>query len=263
MKIKVLLLEDDREDVDYITGKLEREAPGRYLIHSIEDTRGANVFMSFQQYDILLVDYQLRDADFLGTGTNFIQQLRQSGSHVPCIMITAMPQVAIDKTLTEMINQGQLFFLDKADLPGIHLDVLIHEAIGSDFQILHLEDDEDDADLIRDYITVQLPHRFSLTHVKTIDEAREAMSMVHFEAYLVDLNLGVDKGRDFILELLGMQDDPVIVIISGSDTMYLDTGMIHHLGRKRVSLIAKNDLDPSGLSSLIAHQRSHITRGNN
>lgn len=79
---KILLLEDDVSLIDGLVYSLERNGFSLDVVRTVKD---AENYLSKHEYDLLLLDVTLPD----GTGFEVCEHVRETGSDVPIIFLTA------------------------------------------------------------------------------------------------------------------------------------------------------------------------------
>jgi len=84
-------------------------------------------------------------------------------------------------------------------------------------RVLLLEDDPDDAFLLRDVLEGTAPGQFAIEHVTRLAEAIERLSPSPPDAVLSDLNVLDSQGLDTLLGIRSARSDVPIVVLTGVD----------------------------------------------
>ena len=82
---------------------------------------------------------------------------------------------------------------------------------------LLVEDDDEDADILRRYMSRLADHSVTVTHVHSAEEALAAISGDGFDLVFLDMHLGGADGMDLLDRLKGSCDTPVIVVTGTGD----------------------------------------------
>ena len=84
--MRLLLVEDNPPLADVICRSLRQDG---YVIDWAKDKREADSWLTTQQYDVVLLDLGLPDAD----GSEVLRRLRASGNHTPVLVLSAREAV--------------------------------------------------------------------------------------------------------------------------------------------------------------------------
>ncbi len=84
-------------------------------------------------------------------------------------------------------------------------------------EVLLVEDNPDDADLMRETLTESTPSTFQLTHVERLSEALKRLGQRHFDVALLDLSLPDSKGLETFSRLHSQIPEIPIVVLTGLD----------------------------------------------
>lgn len=87
--------------------------------------------------------------------------------------------------------------------------------------ILLIEDDEDDAFIIKDFLDEAKDIYFETTHVTSLSRALEQLKKADFNAILADLNLPDSQGLETVRVLKRHLTDTPIIVISGLDDQFM------------------------------------------
>ena len=82
---------------------------------------------------------------------------------------------------------------------------------------LLVEDDDEDADILRRYMSRLADYTVAVTHVHSAEEALAAISGDGFDLLFLDMHLGGADGMDLLDRLKGSCDTPVIVVTGTGD----------------------------------------------
>ena len=81
--------------------------------------------------------------------------------------------------------------------------------------ILLVDDDEDDYLLVRDVLAESRHTRFEVHWVQTPDVALEAYRQQPFDGCLLDYHLGAYTGTELLRELIAVQPDAPVIMLTG------------------------------------------------
>lgn len=123
-EIRVLILDDDEDDIFLIEDSINSISDSQYTIKSTTSTQEASALLNSNSIDIVFCDY------FMGkiTGIEFITQQRENSIDIPIILLTGMSDRAADKAALEA---GASDFISKVDLHPDTLDRSIRYALAN------------------------------------------------------------------------------------------------------------------------------------
>ena len=81
--LKILLIEDDRENADYVANGLHEEG---HLVTQVASGAEGLVCVMGNDFDLLIVDRMIPGLD----GLNLVRSLRAAGHHTPVLFLTAL-----------------------------------------------------------------------------------------------------------------------------------------------------------------------------
>jgi diguanylate cyclase (GGDEF)-like protein len=84
-------------------------------------------------------------------------------------------------------------------------------------KLLHVEDDDDDARIVRRALVKEFNNDCALTRVRSLREAIDRVKVVQFDAVLLDLSLTDARGIDIVRTLREVSPDLPIVVLTGTD----------------------------------------------
>jgi two-component system OmpR family response regulator len=84
--LKILLIEDDRENADYVAKGLREE--GHLVVHAANGTEGL-ICATSNDFELLIVDRMIPGLD----GLNLVKSLRAAGHHTPVLFLTALGDI--------------------------------------------------------------------------------------------------------------------------------------------------------------------------
>lgn len=91
-----------------------------------------------------------------------------------------------------------------------------------DWHLLLLDDDEDDYILVNDKVRQFQGRKVTLDWASTYTEAAEKLTSSHFDAALVDYDLGRRNGIEFIREFNGQKPEVPLILYTGRGTHQVD-----------------------------------------
>ena len=122
LPVRVLLVEDDEDDVVLTRTLLNETDPSGYELEWVADYDEALRRLSEGGYDVCLVDYQLG----LRNGIEFIGEVVERGCGAPIILLTGQGDRAVDMAA---MNAGAADFLSKGQLSAALLERAIRYSI--------------------------------------------------------------------------------------------------------------------------------------
>jgi DNA-binding response OmpR family regulator len=120
--VNVLLIDDDEDDYVIIHDMLRTNERDRYRVEWISAYQEAKERLKEDQWDVILVDYDLGTGD----GLELIQLARQNGVKAPLIMVTGRGRYELD---VEAMQSGAADYLPKDMLNPAVLERVIRYAI--------------------------------------------------------------------------------------------------------------------------------------
>lgn len=123
-EIKVLILDDDEDDILLIEDSINCIPDSQYKVTSTTNTQEAADLLNTNSIDIVFCDF------FMGkiTGIEFIAEQRENGIDIPIILLTGMSNREADKAALEA---GASDFISKIDLHPDTLDRSIRYALAN------------------------------------------------------------------------------------------------------------------------------------
>jgi CheY-like chemotaxis protein len=97
----ILVADDDRTCRDSIRKVLEKEG---HNVRVAEDVDGALSELSLGHFDLIVCDYRMPGK----TGLDFLRELKQLGSHIPVLMISACADSTVLESVLELGAAGVL-----------------------------------------------------------------------------------------------------------------------------------------------------------
>src|SRR5687768_421932 len=136
--VKVLLVDDDREDAEMTQRLLENASIGHYIVDWRDGFQSGIEAMAVNEYDVMLLDFRLSGEN----GLDLLRSARDNGTRSPAILLTG--QIDHDLDIKAM-EAGVVDFLEKDTLNSSTLERSIRYAAGrgrSDRERLQLLDAE-------------------------------------------------------------------------------------------------------------------------
>jgi len=92
----------------------------------------------------------------------------------------------------------------------------------SNWHILHVDDDEDDHLIVGQMLQGVYARRVTLEWAVTLDEGRRKLQTNHYDAVLVDYDLGAGSGIDLIREEVQRDDPAPLILLTGRGSYEVD-----------------------------------------
>jgi PAS domain S-box-containing protein len=133
--IKVLLIEDDEDDVLLVRDYLEDSGNFKFELEWEPKPEQARFKMVLGNHDVFLIDYRLGSE----TGLDLIKFVQQKGVITPCILLTGQGDLKVDLDATRF---GAADYLVKTELNGSTLERSIRYALSQAKVIRELDEKE-------------------------------------------------------------------------------------------------------------------------
>lgn len=134
-QIKVLLIEDDEDDVLLAKEYLSDSENFKFELEWIAETDKAREKMMENAHDVILVDYRLGSE----TGLDLIRYAQEKGVLTPCILLTGQGDLKVD---IDASRYGAADYLVKTDLDASMLERSIRYALTQSKVIRELDEKE-------------------------------------------------------------------------------------------------------------------------
>lgn len=122
MNIKLLLIEDDEDDVVLTRDLLDEIAKDQYSMDWVPSGEAARRALASNEYDLCLLDYRLGGED----GLTLLQEAPRLGFTGPIIMLTGQEDASVD---ISALRAGAVDYLVKSQLSGARLARAIRYAV--------------------------------------------------------------------------------------------------------------------------------------
>ena len=125
--------------------------------------------------------------------------------------------------------------------------------------VLLVEDDEDDALLVREYLAESRSATCTISWVRTSGAAVHAVREAPYQVILVDYRLGPDSGVDLIRTLIAQGCTAAIILLTGVgspllDAQAIEAGAIDYLPKAQLT----TDVLERAIRHAIAHKRTQL-----
>jgi signal transduction histidine kinase len=126
-------------------------------------------------------------------------------------------------------------------------------------QVLLVEDDGDDALLIREWLEESEAARFTVEWVNTYQAAMEALERTRHDVYLVDYRLGPHSGLDLVRAIVAQGCPAPVILLTGMNSRAVDleameAGAADYLPKVQLSV----DMLERSVRYALAHKRTQI-----
>jgi len=130
-------------------------------------------------------------------------------------------------------------------------------------KVLLVEDDEDDALLVREWLAESQTARFAVEWVNTYQAALESLARGHHDAYLVDYRLGSHSGVEFVRTAIAQGCSAPMILLTGVgsrtvDLEAMDAGAADFLAKSQLS----GDLLERSIRYALEHKRAAVALQN-
>ena len=236
--ISVLYVDDDEDEFVILADVFKQisditEDDVLELTWTKDFTEGLSKYIS-GKFDICLLDYQLGGKN----AHEFLSCVRLYMNQTPIIVLTHHNGLSLDIGLMEC---GIRAFLPKSDITAISLERTIRHVLGefkhagmeahlsqywevtTSKNILCVEDDLDDYEILHHNLSNIKTTHYHSTHVTNLQLAtQEYLGNNHYDACLLDYNLGADSGLDMLHELGESINRTPIIMLTNYDDPSLD-----------------------------------------
>ncbi|WP_020410719.1 GGDEF domain-containing response regulator [Hahella ganghwensis] len=249
-QIKVLVVEDDRQDFVLINQALKSSIRAKYETEHISNYKDAVSVLIDNEYDVILVDYFLGDE----TGFELLKRAQEARIEKPIIVMTGSTAVELDDML---IKAGAADFIPKDEISSTLLDRSIRHAIERKTA------EQEIARLVRRDPLTGLGNRYIFEEHMELAIARAARSRSRLAVIFMDLDrfkdvndtLGHHVG-DLLLTLVGdrlrrlVRKSDFVARIGGDEfTVLLDNIQGYHDVEMIVSKIIEGVGRPAPVSN--------------
>ena len=120
--------------------------------------------------------------------------------------------------------------------------------------VLLVEDDEEDALLIREWLAERRTARFTVERVSTYQQALASLTRGHHDVYLVDYRLGVHSGVDLVRALIASGCAAPVILLTGVGSEMVD---LEAMNAGAADYLAKTQLTGDVLERSIRYALGH------
>jgi PAS domain S-box-containing protein len=206
----ILICEDDPDMAEYLTAMLHGAG---MTVDTAESAGAAKAAMEGEQFDLLLIDVHLPDAD----GLEVVKELRSDQSHpgLPVIVMTGSTTAATRNA--EDVQKLKLAdWLQKPVRPerlvnAIRSALLAHET--NCLRVLHVEDDRSLTELVQTLL--EGPAHVVAEH--SIAAARSRLEQETFDMVILDIALADGSGLDLLPSLQQGAIPPAVVLYTSTE----------------------------------------------
>lgn len=236
--ISVLCVDDDEDEFVILADMFKQmrsltEDDVLELTWVKDFTEGLRRYIS-GKFDVCLLDYHLG----VKNAHEFLWCVRLYMNQAPIIVLTHHNEFSLDVGLMEC---GVRAFLPKSDITPISLERTIRHVLGefkhtgmegyisqhwkvaANKNILCVEDDPDDYEILRHNLSDIKTTNYHSTHVTNLQAAtQQYLGNNHYDACLLDYDLGADCGLDILHELGENINRTPIIMLTNYDDPSLD-----------------------------------------
>ena len=128
-----------------------------------------------------------------------------------------------------------------------------------EIHVLLVEDDGDDALLIREWLAESEAARFMVEWVKTYQAALDALERGQHDVYLVDYRLGAHSGLDVVRAIVAQRCPAPVILLTGMNSRMVDleameAGAADYLPKAQLNV----DMLERSIRYALAHKRAQI-----
>ena len=125
--------------------------------------------------------------------------------------------------------------------------------------VLLVEDDEEDALLVREWLDEAHTAKFAVAWVRTFAATLQAVSEQHYDVILVDYRLGPENGVELIRQLVAGDCQAPIILLTGVgsyliDTQAMDAGATDYLPKAQLT----TELLERSILHALSHKRTQV-----
>ncbi len=245
--IKILMLDDDHDDYLEVRDLLTHASHQIYHVDWAECIAKAETMVSFEEYDLFLVDYYLSGE----TGIEFMQRMEQAGNRTPSVLLSGQRSITLDPETLQLVSRHQVGFLAKADLNVDLLTRVIAEHAAHDLRVLVVDDDTEDFEMLRCMLEGIGQYRFEVSWSPSFEDAEQMIWRHQYDLFLIAYNWPGNEMLAEVRELVQMALHQPVIMLSRSARLDLDDGFVRMIGRGNLGYLAKSRLSADALANLI------------
>lgn len=206
----------------------------------------ANRQVDTAQYDLLLVESRLENAERFQDGESLLRHLFESGAKTPAVLLTT------DGEATQWEGPGQVVSLAAGHLSPQELDAAVHKALNaSKLRILIIEDEDDDYRILCSHLPENKDLAVETEQARSLEEALPRVERDEHDIYLVDYHLGPDLATELVERMVATGSTKPIVLVTGHTAAESDPAMAALLQRENVSFLSKQSLSTDALATAL------------
>lgn len=245
--IKILMIDDDHEDYLHIRNLLNRASHQIYHVDWAEDIAKAETMLSFEDYDLFLVDHFLAGE----TGIEFMQGREERGDRTPSILLSGQKSITLAPETLQLISRQRVGFLAKTDLDLDLLTRVITEHAAHSLRVLVVDDDTEDFESIRGMLQDIGQYRFDVSWSPSFADAERQIWRNRFELFVIAYNCPGNEMLTEVRKVVQMALHQPVIMLSRSARLDLDDEFVRMIGRGNLGYLAKSRVSPDALANLI------------
>ncbi len=204
------------------------------------------------QYDLLLVESRLENAERFKTGEELLRSLYDSGNETPAVLLTGTDDPQVGSGDGSWSGPGRVVSLPAGHLTAEQLDAAVHNALNANtLRILIIEDDDDDYRILCTHLPESKEIAVETEQARTIEEAWPRIESDEHDLYLVDYQLGPEVATSLVERMVAAGNLKPIILVTGHAAVDTDPAMSVLLQRDHVSFLSKQSLSTEAVANAL------------
>ncbi len=256
--LKVLYVEDDSDDAQILKSMLQVADPVGFHLSVCRSQRQAIAQLQQESYDLLFVDYWLKQTDH-GPSHEILRYVLERSDYLPVMLLTTETRL-VDAEFMQYVHSGRIRLLSKSDLSLTDLQELVRSLGDTSYSVLIYDDDADDRLLIEQYLRNISRCQFRIRHAPTEQAALEALADAHFDIMLLDWNVQGRDSRAVIRQCVRDNPGGCVGLVTGTQFPDIPQDVIDLVSRRNLAYLCKKHLDQNRFEEIVMTQlyRTHL-----
>jgi PAS domain S-box-containing protein len=205
----ILICDDDPDVTEYLSATLHNAG---MVVDTVDTADSAKAAMEGEQFDLLLIDIHLPDAD----GLEVVKELRDDESRqaLPVIVMTGGSSAAKNTDGVKALRLAD--WLQKPIRPERLVDAIRSALLANEntaLRVLHVENDQSLTELVQ----TLLEGRAQVVAEHSINGARARIEQETFDMVILDVTLGDGSGLDLLPLLQGGENPPAVILYTATE----------------------------------------------
>lgn len=258
--LKVLCVEDDDDDFVVMKSMLVSRAvksEEMFFVERADSAEMAENLAAIEHYDLFLVDYYLAEGPSgdTRTGLEFVRTLMNDPEPKPAILVSGYDEIQLNPEEMSWLAEGRVTFLQKQDMDERTLLDAMHRVMRLKLRVLLVDDDEDDFELARSYLSFSSLYRFEIDWAESLEHAYDLLERNPYDVFVVDYHLGEHTGIELAKELSRRGIEKPVLLVSGESDVNMDEEAVRLIGRRQLGFLTKAQISTESLLHAVLRAR--------